>query len=66
MSCHTLQTLTKILNTRHTLYLQGFSGGKLLWAKQHKGGEGDSKPAGAWLITRQTLTSYLLSARSLI
>eukprot|EP00983_Pelagomonas_calceolata_P085046 1156477-Pelagomonas_calceolata.AAC.2 len=55
LSCHALQTLTKVLFV-----------GELLWARQCKAGGGESKPTGAWQTTRQTLSSCLPSAPSLV
>eukprot|EP00983_Pelagomonas_calceolata_P042891 1138699-Pelagomonas_calceolata.AAC.5 len=39
--------------------------GEFLWARQCKAGGGELNPAGAWLTTRQTLTSCSSLAPSL-
>eukprot|EP00967_Tisochrysis_lutea_P026028 scaffold30104_cov17-Tisochrysis_lutea.AAC.1 len=57
------------MKRKHALMILGKARGKgavpepeeLLGARQCRAGEGESMPAGTWLTTHQTLTSFLLA-----
>eukprot|EP00983_Pelagomonas_calceolata_P001032 36585-Pelagomonas_calceolata.AAC.2 len=60
LSCHAIQRLTTIINTRHALHFHGTSGeGGVLgaWQWQWRAGGGESGRPGAWRTTLQILIS---------
>eukprot|EP00983_Pelagomonas_calceolata_P047532 1140698-Pelagomonas_calceolata.AAC.1 len=53
LTCHAIQRLTTITNTRHAFHSRGLMGEGLLVARQRRAGEEESGRPGAWQPTHQ-------------